>query len=46
MDKETIETCLPNSFWLIDKAVKKIIKENNLSSNQEEQKVDLLKIIV
>ena len=31
MDKATIETLLPKSFWLLHQAIAKIIKDNNLA---------------
>jgi hypothetical protein len=42
MEKATIETLLPNSFWIIHQTVTKIIKENEILPQEEESKVDQL----
>ena len=42
MDKPTIETLLPNSFWIIHQTVSKILKENDIMPQEEESKVDQL----
>ena len=46
MDKATIETLLPKSFWLIYQTVTKIIKDNNISPKKEESKVQQLQFII
>ena len=47
MNKATIETLLPNSFWIIHQTVTKILKDNKISPNEEEEsKVNQLEFIV
>jgi hypothetical protein len=46
MDKATIETNLPKSFWKLQETIAKIIKDNNISPKQEESKGDELHFIV
>ncbi len=40
IDKATIETLLPKSFWKIHIAVTKIIHDNKIAPDVEESKVD------
>ena len=46
MSKATIETLLPNSFWMLHQTVAKILQDNNISLDKEESKVDQLQFIV
>jgi hypothetical protein len=46
MSKATIETLLPNSFWMLHQTVAKILLDNNISLDKEESKVDQLQFIV
>jgi hypothetical protein len=46
MEIPVIETQLPNSFQLLHKVISKILKDNNILSNEEESKVDHLLLIV
>ena len=46
MDVPGIEARLPNSFLQLHQAITKILKENDILPNEEEQKVDQLQLIV
>ena len=46
MDIPSIESRLPKSFLQLHEALTKILKENDILPNEEEQKVDQLSLIV
>ena len=46
MDVPGIEARLPNSFLQLHQVITKILKENDILPNEEEQKVEELQLIV
>ena len=46
MDVAGIEARLPNSFLQLHGSITKILKDNDILPNEEEQKVDQLQLIV